>query len=100
MPSDDKSQKPMPSAAEINAYLELSAARTKKRLTLAAGNAVPLKGPEPRDRKLRLTGTTGVSGARPPAPAPAAPVGVVGGAPEGPAAGEPGWSPFPKDPKA
>jgi len=99
MPSDDKSQKPMPSAAEINAYLELSAARTKKRLTLAAGNAAPLKGSEPRDRKLRLTGSAGVAGARPAAPAPAAPAGVAG-EPEGPAAREPGWSPFPKDPKA
>jgi hypothetical protein len=97
MQSDDKSQKPMPTAAEINAYLELSAARTKKRLTLAAGNAAPLTAPQPRDRKLRLTGSAGGAAA----PAPAALEGVVEGVPEAPAArGEPSWSPFPKDPKA
>lgn len=35
MPSEDDPKKPMPSAEEINAYLEASAARTKKRLPLA-----------------------------------------------------------------
>lgn len=34
MPADD-TKKPMPSAEEISAYLEASAARTKKRLPLA-----------------------------------------------------------------
>lgn len=42
MSTDSKSSKPMPSADEINAYLELSAARTKLRLPLAKGNAAPL----------------------------------------------------------
>jgi hypothetical protein len=41
MSSEHKPPKPMPSAAEINAYLEQSAARTKMRLPLAKGNAVP-----------------------------------------------------------
>lgn len=42
MSTDSKSSKPMPSADEINAYLELSAARTKLRLPLAKGNALPV----------------------------------------------------------
>jgi hypothetical protein len=42
MSTDPKPPKPMPSADEINAYLELSAARTKLRLPLAKGNAAPL----------------------------------------------------------
>ncbi|HWO11957.1 MAG TPA: hypothetical protein VNN80_20830 [Polyangiaceae bacterium] len=41
MSSEPKSPKPMPSAAEINAYLERSAARTRLRLPLAKGNALP-----------------------------------------------------------
>jgi hypothetical protein len=56
MPPDDKQEKPMPSAAEINAYLELSAARTKKRLTLAAGNAAPMKATGKVARKALFTG--------------------------------------------
>jgi hypothetical protein len=39
MSTDSKPTKPMPSADEINAYLELSAARTKLRLPLAKGAA-------------------------------------------------------------
>jgi hypothetical protein len=39
MPTEPKPPKPMPSADEINAYLELSAARTKLRLPLAKGAA-------------------------------------------------------------
>jgi len=39
MSTDPKLPKPMPSADEINAYLELSAARTKLRLPLAKGAA-------------------------------------------------------------
>jgi hypothetical protein len=97
MPSDNESPKPMPSAEEINAYLELSAARTRKRLPLAAGNAVPLKASEPRDRKLRVTGSA-VPGTRTEKPAPEALRGVAERAPEGP--GEPEWSPFSKDKKA
>lgn len=41
MSSDNKPSKPTPSVAEINAYLEKSAARTKKRLTLAMGQKPP-----------------------------------------------------------
>jgi hypothetical protein len=40
MSTDPKPPKPMPSADEINAYLELSAARTKLRLPLAKGAAL------------------------------------------------------------
>src|SRR6188508_827320 len=39
MSTDPKPPKPMPSADEINAYVELSAARTKLRLPLAKGAA-------------------------------------------------------------
>lgn len=41
MSSEPKSPKPMPSAAEIQAYVERSAARTRMRLPLAKGNALP-----------------------------------------------------------
>jgi hypothetical protein len=40
MSTDSNPPKPMPSADEINAYLELSAARTKLRLPLAKGAAL------------------------------------------------------------
>jgi hypothetical protein len=64
-PNDPK--KPIPSAAEINAYLELSAARTKKRLTLAfEPKAAPPK-PAARDRKLPVarSNTTKLPGSAP-----------------------------------
>jgi hypothetical protein len=47
MTTDPKPQKPMPSAAEINAYLEQSAARTKLRLPLARGAARVERAPAP-----------------------------------------------------
>jgi len=53
MPTDPKPQKPMPSADEINAYLEASAARTKLRLPLAKGNALavaPSPAPNPAEK--------------------------------------------------
>lgn len=40
MSTDPKAPKPIPSADEINAYLEASAARTRLRLPLAKGNAL------------------------------------------------------------
>ena len=46
MSSDSKPNKPMPSPAEINAYLEQSAARTRMRLPLAKGAAAVV---EPKD---------------------------------------------------
>jgi hypothetical protein len=50
MSTDPKPPKPIPSAEEINAYLEQSAARTKLRLPLAAGaarvGAAPPAGPD------------------------------------------------------
>lgn len=45
--SENKPPKPMPSPAEINAYLEQSAARTRMRLPLAKGNAAPMAAKEP-----------------------------------------------------
>jgi hypothetical protein len=55
MSPPDDNKRPQPSADEINAYLELSAARTKKRLPLAFGSKGAPKAPA-RDRKLRVTG--------------------------------------------
>ena len=56
MSAPDDPKKPMPSAAEINAYLELSAARTKKRLTLAFEPKAAQPKPATRDRKLPVAG--------------------------------------------
>ncbi|HKO91685.1 MAG TPA: hypothetical protein VJU61_11055 [Polyangiaceae bacterium] len=50
MSAEDDTKRP-PSAEEINAYLELSAARTKKRLPLALGSIGAPKRPG-GDRKL------------------------------------------------
>jgi hypothetical protein len=50
MSAEDDSKR-IPSAEEINAYLELSAARTKKRLPLALGSIGAPKRPG-GDRKL------------------------------------------------
>jgi hypothetical protein len=66
MSTEDNPKKPIPSAAEINAYLELSAARTKKRLPLAFGKTPAVK-PAPVPRKLKLTGAA--TAADPSAPA-------------------------------
>jgi hypothetical protein len=55
MSPEDDTKRPLPSAAEINAYLELSAARTKKRLPLAFGTKGSPKAPA-RDRKLPVAG--------------------------------------------
>lgn len=52
MPPEDD-QRRLPSVEEINAYLEQSAARTKKRLPLALGSAGAPKAPA-RERKLRV----------------------------------------------
>ena len=57
MSPPDDNKRPLPSADEINAYLELSAARTKKRLPLAFGSKGAPKAPA-RDRKLRVAGAT------------------------------------------
>lgn len=47
MPNDD-TKKPIPSAEEISAYLEASAARTKKRLPLAFDRPAPVEKKKPR----------------------------------------------------
>lgn len=70
MPPDD-TKKPMPSAEEISAYLEASAARTKKRLPLAFDR--PAAAEKKKARALPTTqgtlprqqGTPGLSGAEP-----------------------------------
>jgi hypothetical protein len=102
MSSEPKSpkppSKPLPSAEEIQAYVELSAARTKKRLTLASGNArpigaaVPAVTPVKTDRKLPI----GSAAAAPasPAPAPAA------SPKEADAQAGAAWQPFPTDDKS
>jgi len=85
MPSDPK---PPPSAEEIQAYLELSAARTKKRLTLAAGNARPAPAAARTDRKLPTRPEKAVE-------TPAAPPEAVPGA----EASDASWRPFTDDDK-
>ena len=70
MPSDD-SKKPMPSAEEISAYLEASAARTKKRLPLAFDKPAPAEKKKPRALPTtkgglpRAQNTPGAPGAEP-----------------------------------
>ena len=56
MSSEPKSPKPMPSVAEINAYLEQSAARTRMRLPLAKGNALPVGAASPAPAAAALRG--------------------------------------------
>ncbi|MEY4547168.1 MAG: hypothetical protein RL685_3363 [Pseudomonadota bacterium] len=100
MSSEPKSppppRKPLPSAEEIQAYVELSAARTKKRLTLASGNARPIGAAvtpvttAKTDRKLPV----GSAAAAPAAPAPAA------STKEADAEAGAGWQPFPTDDKS
>ncbi len=93
MASDHKPQKPLPSAEELNAYLELSAARTKKRLTLAAGNAVPMKAPA-KDRSLRVAEVKArTSGSSPPTPAGQG----QAAEPSGATPAEAAWRPFSSD---
>jgi hypothetical protein len=76
--SAEDDPKRIPSAEEINAYLELSAARTKKRLPLALGSIGAPKRPG-GDRKLPLT-----RAAKPlPVAADAGP-GATGASPEAP----------------
>ena len=88
MSSDPKSSKPLPSAEEIQAYLELSAARTKKRLTLAAGNARTEPATARADRKL----PTGRASAKPLEQTVAKPAHPA--AAPGAEAGEASWQPF------
>jgi hypothetical protein len=100
MSSDTKPTKPMPSPAEINAYLELSAARTRMRLPLAKGAAAVIepKGAAPAPAAAlpssavpRAAGSRALplQGSKKPAPAEAAPHATPG---------EPGaWSPFASD---
>lgn len=88
MSSEPPPPKPLPSAEEIQAYLERSSARTKKRLTLAAGNARPVEKAAPLDRKLPV----GRAAAAPPPPAsPAAPTSEADTATA--------WQPFSSDDK-
>ena len=70
MSPEDDTKRPLPSAAEINAYLELSAARTKKRLPLAFAAKGSPKTPA-RERKLPVAGAPKAGIARDPGPLPA-----------------------------
>jgi hypothetical protein len=71
MSPPDDTKRPMPSADEINAYLELSAARTKKRLPIAFGTKGAAPKAPARDRKLRVAAPALAPEASPvPAPGP------------------------------
>lgn len=87
MPADD-TKKPMPSAEEISAYLEASAARTKKRLPLAFDKPAPIEKKKPRT----LPTTKGSLPRTPATPSASGDAGSPTGAPE------PGlWQPPPGD---
>lgn len=86
--------KPLPSAEEIQAYVELSAARTRKRLTLASGNARPIGAAVKTDRKLPIGAPAAV---RPAAGAPAAAPAPTAPAKEADAEAGAAWQPFPTD---
>jgi hypothetical protein len=92
MSSDPKPPKPLPSTEEIQAYLERSAARTKKRLTLAAGNARSEPAVARAERKLPTARTSAKTVdkdvEKTPAPPEAAP---------GTAATDAPWQPFRDD---
>ncbi len=89
----------MPSPAEINAYLEQSAARTKLRLPLAKGAALGLPVPEvstasaaPAEKNTSRALPVQGAKARSAEPVPGS---AVAAPPEGAAAE--GWSPFTPD---
>src|SRR4051794_6041050 len=101
MSTDPKPPKPMPSAAEINAYLEQSAARTRMRLPLAKGAAAvvvpPPLAPLPpvvkvNERALPVQGAKKLPTQQPAAVSPAAP-GAVGGEPGAARADDGAWRP-------
>lgn len=100
MSIDPKTPKPLPSADEINAYLELSAARTKLRLPLAKGAARVGTLPDPKQpavensaaRALQVSASKKLPTRReePSSPAPAT-------APPSNPGGPEVWRPFPSD---
>jgi hypothetical protein len=79
--SSDDTKKPMPSAEEISAYLEASAARTKKRLPLAFDKPAPAEKKKPRALPTTKSGpsrprdTQSAAGADPSAASPQEPGG-------------------------
>lgn len=91
MPSDKKPNKPMPSVAEINAYLELSAARTKKRLTLAMGQKSLTPPSIERTLKVQPKKTTEANAPSPKTPSEASV--------DSKASKNEDWSPFSPEPK-
>jgi hypothetical protein len=105
MSTEPKPPKPMPSAAEINAYLERSAARSKMHLPLAKGNAMvappplaPLAPVKVNERALPVQGAKKLpTQPRTAAPASAPQAEGAGDAPEGPEAEGGGWRPLPDD---
>jgi hypothetical protein len=105
MSTEQKPPKPMPSVAEINAYLERSAARTKMHLPLAKGNAAvvapplaPLAPVKVNERALPVQGAKKLP--TQPRVASATATGTAeatGGAPEVPEPEGGGWKPLPGD---
>jgi hypothetical protein len=121
-PTNPKPPKPMPSAAEINAYLEKSAARTRMRLPLAKGaallvgsaatapsvaHALPNEKALPPEntasralplrgvKKLRTQPSSGSSATRPPKGPPAASTPTPNA--DAPAEDDDAWRPFSPD---
>ena len=94
MSSDPKPPQPPPSAEVIQAYLELSAARTKKRLTLAAGNARPEPAAARSERKLPTQRISASTVAKPVETAAAPPTAVPSAE-----ATDASWRPFTDDEK-
>ena len=102
MTTHSKPTKPMPSPAEINAYLEQSAARTKLRLPLAKGAALGLSATTATPAATPASAAPAdkgasralpVQGAKPRAAEPVASPAVA--TPGGP--GADGWAPFTPD---
>lgn len=93
----------MPSAAEIEAYLEQSAARTKLRLPLAKGNALPAPPPAEGAQPGVPPGRASQAGEGPRGPAKALPVqrasrrGAERASPPPVGEAADGWKPFADD---
>src|SRR5688572_28258082 len=101
MSTDPKPPKPMPSADEINAYLELSAARTKLRLPLAKG-AARVSTPRDADQPAGAIGEKGplqISASKKLPTRQEQPSGTALAPADGEANGAEAWRPFPSDEK-
>jgi hypothetical protein len=103
MSTEPKPPKPMPSAAEINAYLERSSARSKMHLPLAKGNAAvvaplaPLAPVKVNERALPVQGAKKLPTQPRAALPPRVPSTEDGATPELPEAEGGVWRPLPGD---